>query len=152
MAKHWPIRTNTSDSTNVIPTTSKSTAHSSIRDDNKSNLTLDDTDISRRRSNNPITSNPTGLIRNKAETKNRAAPIASEFSLDQPKQRNEWNLKAQEGIITYRLPDNLPDGFALHNKLQKLMKTNTIYLNDRHFWTSLENRFKNFRKVFSLSS
>ncbi|CAF1461268.1 unnamed protein product [Rotaria sordida] len=53
---------------------------------------------------------------------------------------------AQEGIITYQLPDGLSDGFALYNKLKKLMKTNTIYLNDRYFWTTLKNRFKNLRK------
>jgi len=62
--------------------------------------------------------------------------------------RNDWNLKAQEGIINYSLPDNLPDGIALHAKLNKLMQTNTLNLNDRTFWTTLENRCKKLRKVF----
>ncbi|CAF0788619.1 unnamed protein product [Didymodactylos carnosus] len=58
----------------------------------------------------------------------------------------KWSLKAQEGIIAYQLPDALLDGVALHNKLQKLMKSDIIYLNDRRFWFELENRFKNLRK------
>jgi len=146
MAKHWPVRVNAPDSTNIAPTTSKSTAYSSIRDGNKSKLPSGDNAILHQAS-----SNPTGVVRKKVDTKNRMIPIDSEFSFNERQKRNEWNLKAQEGVITYPLPDGLPDGFALHNKLQKLMKTNIIYLNDRRFWSKLENRFKNLRKVSYLS-
>jgi len=145
MAKHWPFRNNTSASTNIAPTISKSTAHSNIRDGNNDILHQTSSHLP---SNNLKSSNPTALIRKKVDTKNRIIQIDSEFSLNEHRKSNEWNLKAQEGIITYPLPDGLPDGFALCNKLQKLMKTNTIYLNDRRFWTKLENRFKNLRKVF----
>jgi hypothetical protein len=151
MAKHWPFRINTKNSTNIAPTISKSTAHSSIRDSYKSNMTHGDNDILHQQSNNLTSSKPTRLIGKKLETKRRRLPTESAFSLDEHKKNNEWNLKAQEGVITYRLPDGLPDGFALQNKLQNLMKTNTIYLNDRHFWTTLENRFKDLRKVSYLS-
>jgi hypothetical protein len=144
MAKHWPFRNNTSDSTNIASTVSKSTAHSNIRDGNNDSLHQTSSNL---RSNNLKSSSPTPLIRKKVETKNRVIPIDSEFSLNEHRKRNEWNLKAQEGVITYPLPDGLPDGVALHNKLKKLMKTNTIYLNDRHFWTKLEKRFRNLRKV-----
>lgn len=58
-----------------------------------------------------------------------------------------WYSKAREGIISYSLPDGLPDSSALYNKLQELMKTDTIHLNDRRFWTKLENQFKKLRKV-----
>jgi hypothetical protein len=153
MAKHWPFRTSAPDSTNMAPTLSKSTARSSIRDGNKSNSTLGDNNIlhqtfSHLQSNNLTVPSPTGLIEKK---KNRVIPTDSEFSLDERQKRNEWNLKAQEGVITYQLPDGLPDGIALHNKLQKLMKTDTIYLNNRRFWTTLENRFKKLRKVSSFT-
>jgi hypothetical protein len=137
MANAWPFRSNIPDSTTMAPTISKSTAHSILRDGNK--------DI---RSNNLTSPNLTGLEGKKAETTNPIKPTTSEFSLDEHQQRIEWNLKSKEGIITYQLPDSLPDGLALHNKLQKLMKTNTIYLNDRRFWSTLENRFKISRKVF----
>ncbi|CAF0778656.1 unnamed protein product [Adineta steineri] len=138
MAMHWPFRTNVSDSKNIVPTVSKSTAHSSIRDGNKSNFISTEKDTVYR----TISSNLTGKNVKPVEINK----TISEFSLDENEQRTEWNFKAQEGIITYQLPDNLPDGLALHNKLQKLMKTNTIYLNDRRFWTTLENRFKILRK------
>ncbi|CAF1126101.1 unnamed protein product [Rotaria sp. Silwood1] len=152
LAMHWPFRTDVPDSTVVPPTISKSTAYSNIRDGNKSNITLGDNDIlhqtySNLRSNNLTSTNHTGLISKKSETVNRIIPTDGQFSSDERQQHIEWTVKAQEGIITYELPDGLPDGFALYNKLQKLMKTNTIYLNDRYFWTTLENRFKNLRKV-----
>lgn len=155
MAKHWPVRLRTPDSTNIALTTSKSTAHSSIRDGNKSSLKLGDNDIlhqtfSHLRSKNIPTPNSSRLNEKKANMKNRIMLNESEFSFTEPQQRNEWNLKAQESVITYQLPDALPDGLALQNKLEKLMKTNTIYLNDRRFWNKLENRFKKLRKVFSI--
>ncbi len=134
-------------SMNIALTTSKSTAYSSIRDGNKSNLTLDSNDILHLRSKNLPVSNSIKLNEKKSKIKNRIIPIESEFSLIEPQQRNEWNIKAQEGIIKYRLPDGLPDGLALHTKLEQLMKTDTIYLNDRHFWRKLENRFQKLRKV-----
>lgn len=147
MAKHWPI------STYIPPNTSKSTAESSIRDGTKSKSILGNNNIlsqtfPRIRSNNLRSSSPKRLTGKKNEIKNYIIPTDSEFSLNENQKRNEWNLKAQEGIINYRLPDGLPDGFALHTKLQNLMKTDTIYLNDRRFWTILENRFKKLRKVF----
>ena len=143
---HWPFRSEIPNPTNIAPAISKSTARSSLRTDNKSNFTSDDKDIHLRLKN--LTSlNPGGLIGKKSDSNNRIIPIESDFSLSERQQRIEWNFKTQEGVITYRLPDGLPDGFSLHNKLQKLMKTNTIYLNDRRFWTTLENRFKNLRKV-----
>ncbi len=156
MAKHWPVRIRTPDSTNIALTTSKSTAHSSIRDGNKSSLKLGDNDIlhqtfSHLRSKNLPAPNSSGLSEKKGNIKNRIMPNESELSFTEPQQRNEWNLKAQEGVITYRLPDALPDGLNLHNKLQKLMKTDTIHLNDRRFWSKLENRFKKLRKVSSIS-
>ncbi|CAF1395489.1 unnamed protein product [Rotaria sordida] len=145
LAMHWPFRTDLPDSISIPPTISKSTAHSNMRDGNKSNMTLGDND--NLRSNNLTSTNHIGLIGKKPETINRIIPTDDQFSSDERQQHIEWILKAQEGIITYQLPDGLPDGFALYNKLQKLMKTNTIYLNDRYFWTTLENRFKNLRKV-----
>jgi hypothetical protein len=150
MAMHWPFRTDISDPTNIAPTASKSIAHSNIPDGNKSNVSFGDKNIlqqtfSHLQSNKESLLNPNRVIGKKAEMN---IPTDSEFSLNGRQQRIEWNLKAQEGVITYRLPDGLPDGFALHTKLHKLMKTNTIYLNDRRFWTTLENRFKNLRKVF----
>jgi hypothetical protein len=141
MANAWPFRSNIPDSTTM--------AHSSLRDGNKDILHQT---FSHLRSANLTSPNLTGLEGEKAETNNPIKPTTSEFSLDEHQQRIEWNLKAQEGIITYQLPDSLPDGLALHNKLQKLMKTNTIYLNDRRFWSTLENRFKISRKVFFDSS
>ncbi|CAF2160079.1 unnamed protein product [Rotaria magnacalcarata] len=139
LAMQWPFR-------NDIPD-SKSIAHTMTRDDNKSTLTFDDKDIPHSRSNNLTSINSTALIGKKSETLNRIVPpTVSQFSLDKHQQNIEWNLKAQEGIVTYQLPDGLPDGVALQTKLQKLMKTNTIFLNDRNFWTTLENRFKNLRK------
>ncbi|CAF1082826.1 unnamed protein product [Rotaria sordida] len=145
LAMRWPFRTDLPDSISIPPTISKSTAHSNMRDGNKSNMTLGDND--NLRSNNLTSTNHIGLIGKKPETINRIIPTDDQFSSDERQQHIEWILKAQEGIITYQLPDGLPDGFALYNKLQKLMKTNTIYLNDRYFWTTLENRFKNLRKV-----
>ena len=71
----------------------------------------------------------------------------SDMSLKDQQQPFEWNLKAQENIIVYPLPDGLVDGVALQDKVQTLMKTNNIYLNDRRFWATLENRFKKMRKV-----
>ncbi|CAF3295168.1 unnamed protein product [Rotaria sp. Silwood2] len=151
LAMQWPFRTDIPDSTFMQPTISKSTAHSNIRDGNKSNMTLGDNDIlhqtySNLRSNNLTSINHTGSIGKKSEATSRTLPTDGKFSSDERQQHIEWISKAQEGIITYQLPDGLPDGFALYNKLQKLMKTNTIYLNDRSFWTTLENRFKNLRK------
>lgn len=94
-----------------------------------------------------LRSNNLSLVNYKSEKVNYLLPTDSEFSLDERDQDIEWNLKTQDGIITYPLPDGLPDSLALHKKLQKLMKTNIIYLNNRHFWTTLENRFINLRKV-----
>ncbi|CAF4316068.1 unnamed protein product [Rotaria sordida] len=140
----WPLRTDVPDSISISPTISISSAHSNMRDGNKSNMTLGDND--NLRSNNLTSTNHTGLIGKKSETINRIIPTDNQFSSDECQQHIEWISKAQ-GIITYQLPDGLSDGFALYNKLKKLMKTNTIYLNDRYFWTALENRFKNLRKV-----
>lgn len=147
MAKHWPF------STNIVPITSKSKTRTSIRDGTKSKSTFDENELSsqtfpRLKSSNLTISSPTRLTEKKLEKKNRTIPIDSELSLNENSKRNEWNLKAQEGIISYQLPDGLPDGFALHTKLKNLMKTDKIYLNDRRFWTKLENQFKNLRKVF----
>jgi hypothetical protein len=154
MAKRWPVRLRTPDGTNITLTTSKSAARSSIHGGNKSSLKLGDNDIlhqtfSHLRSKNVLTPNSSGPGDRKT-TKNRIMSTESESSLVEFQQRNEWNLKAQEGVITYRLPDALPDGVALQNKLEKLMKTDTIHLNDRHFWSKLENRFTKLRKVFSI--
>lgn len=85
--------------------------------------------------------------RKKLESKIRSKLNDSQLSLSERQKRTDWNLKAQEGILTYHLPDNLPDGIALNAKLNKLMQTNTINLNDRQFWAALENRFKQLRKV-----
>ena len=76
----------------------------------------------------------------------------SDVSFNDPQQDAEWYSKAREGVISYPLPDGLPDSSALYNKLQELMKTDTIHLNDRRFWTKLENQFKKFKKVSSFSS
>lgn len=132
IALKWPLL-------NHIPDT-KSTAYSNTRLRNKSTLTFVDNDMSYSKLSNVTSVNQ---IRNNPLVLND-----SEFSLDQRQQNIEWNSKAQEGIVTYELPDGLPDGVALHNKLQTLMKTNTIYLNDRQFWNTLEHRFKTLRKVF----
>ena len=143
MAKHWPVRIRTPDSANIALETSKS----SVPGGNKSSSKLGDNEMLLQRSKNISTPNSSGLSEKKVHVKNRLVPYASEFSLTEPQQRNEWNFKAQEGVITYRLPDGLPDGVALQNKLEKLMKTDTIYLNDRQFWAKLESRFKKLRKV-----
>ncbi|UJR31154.1 hypothetical protein I4U23_018661 [Adineta vaga] len=145
---HWPFRVDIPNSTNLAPTISKSTAQSSLRDGTKSNMTPSEKDsinrtISYSRSTNLVSTNLNGK---QVEMKNPTKSMTSEESVDGRDQHDEWNFKAQQGVITYQLPDNLPDGIALHNKLQKLMKTNTIYLNDRRFWSILENRFKILRK------
>ncbi|CAF1123704.1 unnamed protein product [Rotaria sordida] len=44
LAMRWPLRTNVLDSISIPPTISKSTAHSNMRDGNKSNMTLGDND------------------------------------------------------------------------------------------------------------
>ena len=154
MAKHWPVHLGTLDGANIALANSKSTAHSNIHAGNKSSLKLGDNDIlhqtfSPSRSKNVPTPKSSGRDEKKT-TKNRILSTESESTLIESQQRNEWNLKAQEGVITYRLPDALPDGLALQNKLEKLMKTDTIFLNDRHFWSKLENRFKKLRKVPSI--
>ena len=123
MAMHSPFSTDIPNATNIAPTISKS---------NKSNVTFSD---------NNIQSQTLSHLQ-----LNNVGKKSSGFSLNEHLQRTDWNLKAQEGIITYRLPDSLPDGLALQTKLHKLMKTNTIYLNDRRFWTTLENRFKSLRQ------
>ena len=152
MAMHWPFHVDVSDSTHKSLATSKSTAYSNIRDSNKSIRTHIDKDILHQAfsplpSNNLPSPNPSTMNGKKAEINKRIISNKSTSSFDQHQQHIGWNLKAQEDIITYQLPDGLPDGLALHNKLQKLMKTNTIYLNDRQFWTTLENRYINLRKV-----
>ena len=143
MAKHWPVRIKRSESNTVAPAASKSTAHSSIRDGNGT--------LYQTFSNLPLKNfsgpNSARVSEKKAKIKKRIIPMESEFSLTESQQRNEWNVKAQEGVISHALPDGLPDGSALYNKLQKLMSTDTIYLNDRRFWTKLENQFKKLRKV-----
>ena len=137
MAKHWPFEDKKLNATTIPPLPSKSTARSTIS--NKESL--------QQTFWNLITPNSTKLNGKKAVEKTRSKLADSQYSFNERQKLNEWNLKAQEGIITYSLPDSLPDGIALHAKLQKLMKTNTINLNDRHFWTTLENRFKKLRKV-----
>ena len=154
VAKHWPFQNDVPDSSNIAPTVSKTSVQSSIRDDNKTNITSVDNDISHKtssylRTNHLTSSNSFVSNKKKLESRDKILPITSDFSLNDLQKRPAWNLKAQEGVIRYQLPDNLPDSFALQNKLQKLMKTNSIYLNDRRFWTKLENRFKNLRKVLN---
>lgn len=123
---------------------SKVTPHPNTYDDNKSILTFGDKEIPHVRSNNLTSASSAGLIGKKS------VPTDSQTSLDEYQKNFAWDLRAQEGMIIYPLPDGLPDGIALQNKLQKLMKTNTIHLNDRKFWTKLENRFKSLRKVSDL--
>ncbi|CAF1143802.1 unnamed protein product [Adineta ricciae] len=147
LAMHWPFQTDAPNSSYVAPTISKSTAQSSIYD----GATPNEKDsihrtVSYSPSANLPSTNPTGLSSKQIEMKTSVKPSTSEESMSERDQHIGWNLKAQQGVITYQLPDNLPDGVALHNKLQKLMKTNTIYLNDRKFWTVLENRFKLLQK------
>ncbi|CAF1609433.1 unnamed protein product [Adineta ricciae] len=147
LAMHWPFQTDASNSSDVAPTISKSTAQSSICDGATPNEkdSIHQT-VSYSPSANLPSTNLAGLSSKKIEMKTSVKPSTSEESMSEHDQHIGWNLKAQQGVITYQLPDNLPDSVALHNKLQKLMKTNTIYLNDRKFWTVLENRFKLLRK------
>ena len=144
LARQWPFRSETSHPLNVAPVASKSTAHASLGAPQKPALTANDDDSvhqahSKLRSNNLTPLN--------SEIAPRIVAANSDVSLEGAQQPIEWNVKAQEGIITYHLPDGLPDGAVLHDKLQQLMKTSTIYLNDRRFWNTLEERFKARRKV-----
>ena len=142
LARHWPFR---ADPFNVGSIASKSAAQKTVfptNDDDSVHQTH-----SKLRSNNLTPLNSTGLVGKISEIHPRVVPTTSEVSLDGVQQPIEWNVKAQEGIITYRLPDGLPDGSVLHDKLQQLMKTSTLYLNDRRFWNTLEERFKTQRKV-----
>ena len=114
----------------------------------KTALTVNDGHVATQRSNHPPpTVNATGLIGRLSEVQNKIISTDSEISLEHRQQRFEWNLKAQEGIVNYRLPDGLSDGFLLCNKLQKMMKTDTLRLNDRQFWTEFENRYKAQQRV-----
>ena len=87
------------------------------------------------------------LSEKKRKGKNRLKPMDSEVSLTDSQQGDGWHSKAREGVISYPLPDGLPDSSALYTKLQKLMRTDTIHLNDRRFWSKLEHQFKKLRKV-----
>lgn len=91
--------------------------------------------------------NSTRVSEKKRKANNRLLPMDSEVSFNDSQQRDDWRFKAREGVIPYPLPDGLPDSSALYTKLQKLMKTDTIHLNDRRFWSKLENQYKKLRKV-----
>ena len=109
--------------------------------------TLHDGHAAGQRLNHSPTAKAAGLITRLSDLQQKIVSNDSETSLGNRQQRIEWNLKAQEGIVTYRLPDGLSDGLLLHNKLQKLMKTDTLRLNDRQFWTELENLYKIQQRV-----
>ena len=139
---------NASNTAALAPAASKSAAPSSTAINHPSTAgdALPQT-LSHIRSTNLILPNPNGNLGKRSEMPKSVLGTDSEMSLKDQQQPFEWNLKAQENILVYPLPDGLVDGVALHDKLQKLMKTNTIYLNDRRFWATLENRFKKMRKV-----
>ena len=145
LTKHWPCREKLS---NVEQTSSSDRKSNTLKniDDQQKIIASNVSNIE-----NPTKSNRGTSIA--AKIPSEFLSTSNELSLKMSQQKARWddNIDIQEGIITYPLPDGLPDGVLLQNKLQALMQTNTIHLNDFHFWTELENRLKNQRKVMASS-
>jgi hypothetical protein len=146
LVQHWPFRSVTGNTNNTAAIDSKSLTNSHVASVHKATLFVNNNDTVRR-TRSQLRLNPTAGLIGKYSVDARQQQTQQDELQQKQQQRAEWSLKAQEGIITYRLPDGQPDGLLLQTKLQQLMKTDTIHLNHRQFWTQLENRFKALRKV-----